>query len=104
MNRMERIIIKDEIGQTCLNSNEAIKLRISRIEPSLIEFDHIVFDFKKVRNMNSSFTNALFTGLIQEDPKILDKISFENCNGKIKSMIEIALMYGIKRSKNLENV
>lgn len=87
-----------EFGDFCANGEKAAAFRFSRIDPFLNSEDTIVIDFANVRNINSSFANALIANLIsQNSPDALKKLSFANCNPRVRGSIEVAIALGLQR-------
>ena len=59
-----------------------------------------MLDFADVRNINSSFANALIVPLIeQHGEEALKKLRFHGCNAVVRVMIESALILGVERSR-----
>jgi hypothetical protein len=77
----------------------AVAYRMKEIEPFFYAYDEIVLDFEGVRNINSSFANALIAPLIrQHGQEALAKLRFHNCNPLVRTMIESALSLGIEQA------
>lgn len=76
----------------------AAAYRLEHIEPFYHTYSEIVLDFSGVRNVNSSFANALIAPLIeQHGEKALEKLRFRGCNPVVRVMIESALALGLER-------
>lgn len=96
------IHIKEHFGGLCANGDKALSFLDKEIMPLVESGEDIIFDFADVRNMNSSFSNALFSNLIMRNGEsILRKIKFKNCKENIKSIINAALSYGLSKKKNM---
>jgi hypothetical protein len=94
------ISIEERFGKLCANGNNALSFLQDEVMPFVHTGGSIVFDFMGVRNMNSSFSNALFANLImQEGVSVLERVTFKNCNSNIKALINAALDFGY--SKNM---
>jgi hypothetical protein len=91
------IQLSDEFGTFCADGEKAAAFRYRRIDPFVHCHEQIVLDFQGVRNMNSSFANALVANLVSQNPEILPKLHFANCNPKIRVSIEAALELGFER-------
>jgi hypothetical protein len=79
----------------------AAAYRLQHIEPFYHAYEEIVLDFSGVRNINSSFANALIAPLLeQHGEEALKKLRFQGCNAIVRVMIESALSLGIERSAN----
>ena len=85
----------DEFGEFCANGELAAQVRFERIEPLASAAAQIVFDFKGVRNMNSSFCNALIANLIRQHPDVVPKLRFINCRPNVRVLIKSAVDLGI---------
>lgn len=88
----------DHFGEFCADGEIAKQFLKDNVLP-LIDDNDLIFDFSKVRNMNSSFVNALFANLVRsQGPGILEKICFSNYNELIKLLIVSALERGLKEA------
>ena len=77
----------------------AATYRLQRIEPFFHAYDVIVLDFAGVRNVNSSFANALISPLVaQHGAEALQKLRFRNCNAVVRILVEGALSLGTQQS------
>ena len=82
------------VGDFAENKDIARKLRIDKILPALQKQQEIILDFKNVGAATQSFIHALISDLIRnEGPKVLDKISFKNCNETVTKIIKIVIEY-----------
>ena len=60
-----------------------------------VEFQQIHLDFAGVRNIGSSFCNAMLANLIsQHGPSVLRKVRFANGRPNVRVMIESTLKFG----------
>ena len=91
------IQLSEAFGTFCADGEKAAAFRYSRIDPFVHAHQEIVLDFQGVRNMNSSFANALVANLVSQDPETLPKLRFANCNPRIRVSIESALELGVQR-------
>ncbi len=78
----------------------AAAYRLQRIEPFYHAYGEIVLDFTGVRNINSSFANALISPLVEQHggEAALTKLRFCGCNAVVRVMIESALALGLERA------
>lgn len=77
----------------------AAAVRLKEIEPYYHAYDEIVLDFAGVRNVNSSFANALIGPLLgQHGEAALQKLRFRHCNAVARVMVESALTLGLERA------
>jgi hypothetical protein len=97
---MLHIQLFPEFGTFCADGEKAAAFRYARIDPFVQLHEKIVLDFQGVRNMNSSFTNALVANLISQNaPEILPKLQFANCNATVRVAVEAAIALGLQRLK-----
>lgn len=90
--------IKERFGTLCANGDKALSFLHDEVIPLIHEGKSIAFDFAGVRNMNSSFSNALLANLVmQEGVEVLDRITFKNCNANIKALVNAALDFGYSK-------
>ncbi len=92
------ITLFDEFGSFCADGEKAARFRFERIDPYVETAEQIHFDFAGVRNMSSSFCNAMLANLIsQHGSSVLQKVRFANCRSNVRVMIESALELGMLR-------
>ncbi len=91
------IQLSSEFGNFLADGEKAAAFRYARIDPFVHSHSQIVLDFDGIRNMNSSFANALIANLVSQSPEVLPKLHFANCNSKIRVLVESALSLGIGR-------
>jgi hypothetical protein len=99
------IQLRDEFGPRLSDGSLAYGFRVSKIDPylSLPNCDQIVLDFTGVRIANSSFVNALVSGLFeQHGSEALGKLVFSGCLPTIRVLVEAAIELGM--SKHAERV
>jgi anti-anti-sigma regulatory factor len=98
------IQLANEFGDFLADGEKAAAFRFSRIDPFVHSHEQIVLDFQGVRNMNSSFANALIANLISQSPEVLGKLHFANCNARVRVLVEYALVLGTEhlQQKRLE--
>jgi STAS-like domain of unknown function (DUF4325) len=76
----------------------AAAYRLQHIEPFYHAYAEIVLDFGGVRNINSSFANALIAPLLEQHGEdALKKLRFHGCNAVVRVLIEGALALGSER-------
>lgn len=94
---MKTIKLSDYFNEFCSDGEKSNKFLIETIIPAINDNDKVCFDFEGIRNMNSSFSNALFTNLIRKLGKdVMDKITFSNYKLNIKILISTSLSMGLK--------
>lgn len=89
------IPVLKEFGSFCADGEVATSFRQHNVDPYLPDVDEIIFDFTGVRNMNSSFCNALIANIVRRDPAtMLRKLRFLRCRANVRAVIELALDLG----------
>ena len=92
------IYIENRFGKLCANGDNALVFLQDEVIPLIHKGREISFDFMGVRNMNSSFSNALFANLVmQEGVEVLEHVTFKNCNPNIKALVNAALYFGYSK-------
>jgi hypothetical protein len=90
--------VANDFGAHLADGVAASKYRITRIDPLAGLLDKLVLDFTGVRNANSSFMNALITGLIEQHGAVfLEKVTFKGCNPVLKVLVEAAIDLGLQK-------
>lgn len=94
------IQLSDEFGSFCANGEKAAEFRFRTIEPYLQLHEEVVLDFQGIRNMNSSFANALIAPLVGNNPReVVGKLRFQNCTPVVRVLVESAIALGMERSQ-----
>ncbi len=99
------IQLADEFGNRLSDGSEAYRFRVSKIDAyvSLDACDQVVMDFTGIRSANSSFVNALISGLIeQRGAEALGKLVFKGCLPTIQVLVQSAVDLGM--TKHAERV
>ena len=97
------IRLRDHFGPRLSDGSEACRFRVSKIDPYLVLCDSVVLDFTGIRNANSSFVNALVSGLLeQHGPETLSKLIFRGCLPTIQVLVRSAVDLGVM--KHVERV
>ena len=92
-----QIQLSSEFGEFLADGEKAAAFRYRQIDPFIHSHEQLVLDFQGVRNMNSSFANALVANLVSQSPEVLPKLHFVNINPRIRVTIEAALALGTER-------
>jgi hypothetical protein len=96
--KLELNLAKD-FGTFLAEGALAAAYRLKQIEPFYHAYTEIVLDFTGVRNINSSFANALIVPLIeQHGEEALKKLRFHGCNAVVRVLVESALTLGVERA------
>ena len=89
----------ETFGTFLAEGAQAAAFRLKNIEPLFQADDEIVLDFAGVRNINSSFANALIAPLVEtHGEEALKRLRFRNCNAVVRVMVEGALSLGVDRA------
>lgn len=90
------INIDGTFGRLASDGAEAVLFRRQHIEPLPAEGAAVTLDFTGVRSANSSFVNALVTGLVEDNGEaILSKVVFKGCNPMLEALVESAIHLGL---------
>ncbi|MCB1132570.1 MAG: STAS-like domain-containing protein [Verrucomicrobiae bacterium] len=94
------IRLRDEFGPRLSDGAEAYRFRVTGIDPYLgmRQCDQVVLDFTGIRSANSSFVNALVSGLFeQHGTAALRKLIFRGCLPTIQVLVQSAVDLGIAK-------
>lgn len=87
-----------DFGAHLANGEDAAEYRASKIDPILNDCDELILDFTGVRSGNSSFMNALISGIVENNgEEIIRKIVFKGCNPVLRVLVESALDLGVQK-------
>jgi hypothetical protein len=90
--------ITHELGTHLADGEIATAFRMSRIEPYMSICENITLDFTGVRNANSSFMNALISGVVEQHGEVvLERLIFKGCNPVIRVLAEAAIDLGLQK-------
>ncbi len=91
---MKEIKLTDYFDPFAENKEKARKLRLEVLVPALEKGDDIFLDFGGIIGVTQSFVHALISDLFRKfGADVLDKVSFKNCNDKVKSVIATVSNY-----------
>lgn len=94
------IRLRDEFGTRLSDGAAAYAFRVSNVDPyvGLDECEQVILDFTGIRNANSSFVNALVSGLFeQHGVEPLRKLVFKGCLPTIQVLVQSAVDLGIDK-------
>jgi hypothetical protein len=94
------IHLREEFGSHLSDGPEAYAFRIASFEPylSLDTCERLVVDFTGVRVANSSFVNALISGLLEQHGEVaLRKLVFRGCLPAVQVLIQSAAELGLTK-------
>lgn len=87
-----------DFGTHLSDGSAAAEYRMGRIDPYVDICNSIILDFQGVRSANSSFVNALVSGLIEQHGEaILKKIVFKGCDPVIQVLVQAAIELGLSK-------
>ena len=88
-----------EFGTFLAEGALAAAYRLKHVEPFYQAYAEIVLDFSGVRNVNSSFANALIAPLLeQHGEEALKKLRFHGCNAVVRVLVQSALTLGLEQA------
>jgi hypothetical protein len=99
------IHLREEFGARLSDGSEAYRFRVSEIDAylNLPNCEQVILDFTGIRSANSSFVNALVSGLFeQHGVDALGKLVFKGCLPTIQVLVQSAVDLGI--TKHAERV
>jgi hypothetical protein len=88
-----RIKIASHAGSFGGDKDVAAEVRDKLVTPALRNDGRVTLDFDGVDLATQSFVHALLSTLIREEPTVLERISFVNCNASVQELIEIVAEY-----------
>ena len=102
LTKITDVSIYPTTGRFAGDPDVAISLLKNEVYPAIDKGHLIVFDFMDVRNMNSSFGNALFANLVcKYGEEVLEQIKIFNTRRNVEKEIKSAIFLGIKHRKKL---
>lgn len=93
-----QIDMQSQFGEFCARGDSAVRLLKCHVYPNVGSGSKIVFNFSGVRNMNSSFSNALFANLVRKyGVGVLDQVEIVSAKPNIKK--EIVSSFALAKSR-----
>ncbi len=93
--KMFKVAMQERFGHFCGAGSQAVELLRSEVYPHLDGGGVVEFDFNAVRNMNSSFGNALFANLVRRyGDDVVCSVKITNAKPNIRSEILSSLSLG----------
>lgn len=91
--------LAEDCGAILADGSMALVYRNRQINPYLDLCEKVILDFSGVRSANSSFMNALISGLLEHHGEsVLGKLVFKSCKPAIAVLVEAAIELGISKS------
>lgn len=88
--------MSDKFGSSCAVGNKAVIFLEKDVLPAFEKGDSISFDFEGVKNMNSSFSNALFANLVHlQGQHVIEKIEIKNATDRLKAEVKSSVALGL---------
>ena len=92
--------LREVFGRQLADGDKAAEFGLGRIDPYVDICSEIVIDFTGVRNANSSFVNALVSGLVEKHGEdVLKVLVFKGCNPAIRVLVESAVSLGLRKAE-----
>lgn len=92
------IHLREDFGPRLSDGAEAYRYRVSNIDSYLSLCERVVLDFTGIRSANSSFVNALISGLFeQHGAEALGKLVFKGCLPTVRVLVEAAIELGMDK-------
>lgn len=84
-----------EAGAFGGDKDAAARLREKQLKPALAQDQQSVvhLDFAGVDFATQSFIHAVLSSVVRRNPKVLDRIQFDNCTDSVREIIEIVVQY-----------
>ena len=93
-----RFNIAQDLGAHLANGEAAAEYSLTQVEPHLAHMESIVLDFAGVRNANSSFMNALISGIVERHGDgVLSRLVFKNCTPVLSVLVNSAIDLGLQK-------
>lgn len=92
------IKLVEHFGTRLSNGEDAYKFRVDSIDRYISMCDHVTLNFTGIRSANSSFVNALVSGLFEKHgEELIGKLSFSGCLPNVKILLEAAISLGLNK-------
>ena len=90
--------LAQDFGPHLANGDAAAQYRLTQVEPHVAQNEPVVLDFSGIRNANSSFINALVSGIVeQHGDGVLSLLTFRNCNPVLRVLVSSAIDLGLQK-------
>ena len=95
---MISLSLSEDFGAHLANGEAAADFRAKKIDPIIDSCEELVLDFTGVRSANSSFMNALVSGIVEgHGAEVTNKIVFKGCNPVVRVLVESAIDLGMQK-------
>lgn len=90
------VILNSGIDGFIDDKDEAKRIRLDVLLPTLEKSEGVVIDFKNVKTSTQSFVHALLGEvLIKYKEPALQRLEFRNCSPQLKTLVEIVVDYSL---------
>lgn len=92
--------VSESFGSSCTGAREVINFLKSTVLPEVRTGARVSLDFSGVRNVNSSFANALVVNLVGQGGRslsVLDSVRFVNVRQNVKNELSTGLALAQKK-------
>jgi len=90
--------LAEEFGPRLSDGEDAYAFRMNSLDRYVSMCDQITLDFTGVRIANSSFVNALVSGLITDHrEEVLEKLVFKGCLPTVRVLVEAGIDLGLSK-------
>lgn len=90
--------LAEEFGTRLSDGAKAYSFRMNSLDRYISMCDEITLDFTGVRIANSSFVNALVSGLLTDHgEQVLNKLVFKACLPTVRVLVEAAIDLGLSK-------
>lgn len=90
-----RMNMSEDFGTFCAEGGKAIQYLEQKIYPQINSGKNVTLDFDGVKNMNSSFANAMFSNIVRKlEGNITGRILIVNARENIQTSIKMGLYLG----------
>jgi hypothetical protein len=99
MSSTHTVGLSEDCGVILADGTKALAYRHAQIDPYVGICEKVTLDFSGVRSANSSFMNALISGLLEHHGEaVLEKLVFKGCKPAVAVLVESAIELGIRKS------
>lgn len=90
--------LAEEFGPRLSDGTKAYAFRMNSLDRYISICDEITLDFTGIRIANSSFINALVSGLITDHgEEVLEKVVFKGCLPTVRVLVEAGIDLGLTK-------
>lgn len=90
--------LASEFGPRLSDGEKAYSFRVQSLDRYVDMYEQITLDFTGIRVANSSFINALVSGLIAaHGQSVIDKLVFQGCLPTVRVLVQAAVDLGMSK-------